>query len=165
MDGDLRIVAYDPRAAAEVLSWVDSPRTALHWAGLDAVPTDPSLVESWHDDPDVVALLLLRGQRWVAYGEVWRDGRDGEIARVIVAPAARGCGVGRVLVSGLTAEARALGLSPVWIRLHPDNAAALACYAAAGFRRTDSAGEAAFNEGQPHRYIWMRAEQPGELRR
>src|SRR5690242_9231983 len=93
----------------------------------------------------------------VGYGEVWRDGAEAEIARVIVAPAERGRGLGRVLVSELAARARATGLSPVWIRLHEDNDAALACYAAAGFRRIDQAAEAEFNAGQPRRYVWMRA--------
>jgi ribosomal protein S18 acetylase RimI-like enzyme len=155
---DHRLISYDAWAAADVLSWVDSARTALHWAGLDAVPDDPSVLDSWHADPDVAASLLLCGHRLVGYGEVWRDGQEGEIARVIVAPADRGHGVGRVLVSALATQARAAGLSPVWIRLHEDNDAALACYAAAGFRRADPAGEAEFNAGQPKRYIWMRAD-------
>ena len=158
MEEELRHISYDAWATAEVLSWVDSAQTALHWAGLDAVPQDPALLESWHADPDVVASLLLRGQRLVGYGEVWRDGHEAEIARVIVAPAERGRGAGRVLVSGLTTQARAAALSPVWIRLHAENDAARACYTAAGFHRIGAAEEAEFNAGQPRSYIWMRAE-------
>jgi ribosomal protein S18 acetylase RimI-like enzyme len=155
VDEDLRLIAYDAWAAADVLSWVDSPRTALHWAGLDAAPDDPSVLDSWHIDPDVAASLLLCGQRLVGYGELWRDGEEAEIARVIVAPAERGRGLGRVLVSKLATQARAAGLAPVWIRLHEENDAAQACYSAAGFRRIDAVSEAEFNEGQPRRYIWM----------
>ncbi len=158
MEEDHRLISYDAWAAAKVLSWVDSMQTAQHWAALDAVPDDPSLLDSWHADPDVVASLLLRGQRLVGYGEVWRDGGEAEIARVIVAPADRGHGMGRVLVSGLATQAKALGLSPVWIRLHEENHPAFACYAAAGFGRIGAAEEAELNAGQPRRYVWMRAD-------
>jgi RimJ/RimL family protein N-acetyltransferase len=44
----------------------------------------------------------------------------------------------------------------VWLRVVPQNAAAIACYAAAGFVRATVEEEVEFNEGQPRAYEWMR---------
>jgi hypothetical protein len=43
----------------------------------------------------------------------------------------------------------------VFLRVRPDNAPALRCYAAAGFARVPAADEAAFNQGQPGPYAWL----------
>ena len=95
----------------------------------------------------------------VGYGEVWEDPDEGEaeLARIVVDPALRGEGMGRRLVTLLAREARRLGYDNVWLRVAPDNAAALASYGAAGFTRATLEVEAAFNTGQPHAYAWMRA--------
>ena len=39
--------------------------------------------------------------------------------------------------------------------MHPDNAAALRCYTAAGFVRVPSDVEDEWNERQPVRYVWL----------
>ncbi len=58
-------------------------------------------------------------------GEVWLDDEEEEVelARLIVAPSHRGRGIGRQLVSELVELARA-GYPDVFVRVHPDNAAA-----------------------------------------
>jgi ribosomal protein S18 acetylase RimI-like enzyme len=68
----------------------------------------------------------------------------------------RGRGLGRTLIAMLAAEARRMGFVDIWVRVVPSNAAALACYRAAGFERTDGTEEAMFNAGQPRVYVWMR---------
>ena len=76
---------------------------------------------------------------------------------MIVAPDRRGRGIGRLFVGRLADRARASGFGEVWIRVVPTNAAALACYAHAGFLRASPEQEAAFNHGQPREYVWMRS--------
>lgn len=95
----------------------------------------------------------------VAYGEIWEDPEEdeAELARLIVDPARRGAGLGRALARALTAEARRLGWSDVWLRVHPGNEPALRAYAAAGFERATPEDEIAFNVGQPVAFVWMRA--------
>ena len=65
-------------------------------------------------------------------------------------------GLALTVVGLLAARARASGLSEVVLRVYPDNAAALACYAGAAFERYGPQEEAAFNRGQPREYVWMR---------
>jgi ribosomal protein S18 acetylase RimI-like enzyme len=95
----------------------------------------------------------------VGYGEIWEDAAadEAELARLIVDPAARGRGIGRALVRELLAEARGRGWASVWLRVAPDNEPALHAYAAAAFSRASPEEEAAFNEGQPVAYVWLRA--------
>ncbi len=142
--------------AAEVLGWVASSTEARMWASLDGIPTDPTVFERWTADPDVEAWVYADDGGPIAYGEVWRDGAEAELARILVAPNRRGAGVGRAFARSLAERCAELGLAPVWVRVHPQNEAAQAAYRAAGFVRTDPATEAEFNADQPSRYRWMR---------
>jgi ribosomal protein S18 acetylase RimI-like enzyme len=95
----------------------------------------------------------------VGYGEVWEDPDEdeAELARLIIDPARRGHGLGRVMVRAFLAEARRCGWADVWLRVTPDNEPALRCYAAVGFTRATLEEEAEFNVGQPEAFVWMRA--------
>jgi ribosomal protein S18 acetylase RimI-like enzyme len=91
---------------------------------------------------------------------VWEDAeqREAELARIIVDPGRRGRGAGRALTRLLAERASALGYDDVWLRVLPENHAALACYVAAGMRHADPALERSFNLGQRREYRWMRYE-------
>jgi hypothetical protein len=43
----------------------------------------------------------------------------------------------------------------VALRVHPDNAVARRCYAAAGFERATPSEEDEWNRGQPVAFVWM----------
>ena len=43
-----------------------------------------------------------------------------------------------------------------WVRVVPENGAALGLYAARGFERADDAEQRSLNEGQPRAYVWLR---------
>lgn len=154
---EARLVPFDPALAETILGWVPSPAERMAWASLSEVP-GPEVFGRWHADPDVVAFVLELDGQPVAYGEVWRDEAqdEAELARIVVDPSARGQGVGRRFVGMLAGQATGSGTSDVVLRVHPTNAAALACYAAAGFVRYGPEEQAAFNRGQPREYVWMR---------
>jgi ribosomal protein S18 acetylase RimI-like enzyme len=107
----------------------------------------------------VTARVLTDGEQLLGYGELWLDTEEDEVelARIVVAPEARGRGLGRALVRGLLAEARLSGMADVFMRVHPDNAAALRCYRGAGFEPVDTGSATAWNAGQPVAYVWLRA--------
>jgi RimJ/RimL family protein N-acetyltransferase len=154
---EARLIPYEQALASTILGWVRSPAEREAWASLAEAP-GPEVFERWHAGPDVAAFVLEQDGVPVAYGEVWRDEEEdeAELARIVVDPARRGRGVGRRFVGLLAARARASGLSEVVLRAHPGNAAALACYAGAGFERYGPEEQAAFNRGQPREYVWMR---------
>jgi RimJ/RimL family protein N-acetyltransferase len=141
-----------------VLAWARTAEEREAWAGLVELDPDPAVFERWHADPDVHPFELLADGELVGYGEVWEDrGEDeAELARIIVDPEQRGRGLGQTLVVLLVRRAHALGYETVWVRAVPGNTAAIACYAAAGFARASDEEAAAFNQGQPRSYVWMR---------
>lgn len=152
------LVPYAGGAAALVVGWCAASPFSRAWVPQDA--TDPDAVLArWHADPDTSGHLLVRDGAPVAYGELWveRDDDEAELAHLVVDPARRREGLGRALALALTGHARSLGLGTVTLRVDPDNEAAIACYAAAGFVRYPAEEEAAFNAGQPAAYRWMHA--------
>lgn len=72
-------------------------------------------------------LLLLR-----------RDSRWARLYSIAVDPAARGRGLGRVLLADAERQARRAGCSGLRLEVRQDNLAANALYAAAGYRRLAS---------------------------
>ena len=71
----------------------------------------------------------------------------------IVAPAARGRGVGRTLIAALVANA---GYENIFLRVRPDNTVALATYRGAGFEDVAPHLQAEWNAPQPRPYAWLR---------
>jgi ribosomal protein S18 acetylase RimI-like enzyme len=152
-----RLVPFRPEHAAAVAGWARTPAEVRAWCGRLDAPVPAEVVAGWSAEDGVTAWLLVDGDDGpVGYGQLWVD--DGaaevEIARVIVDPARRNGGAGRDLVRRLVARARALHPA-VFLRLLPDNAAALHCYTAAGFTRVPAADEREWNRAQPAAYLWM----------
>jgi ribosomal protein S18 acetylase RimI-like enzyme len=146
------LLPYHASRAPEIVSWARSPGELEHWVGSVTFPPQPDLVAEWHRDPDVHPYLFVVGDELAGYGEVWHDREESEaeLARIIVAPARRGRGLGRVLVELLAAEAKSAGFSAVWLRVVPTNTPAVACYRAAGFVRARSGGRGRLQPGSTH---------------
>jgi ribosomal protein S18 acetylase RimI-like enzyme len=142
--------------AALVASWAATAREATLWCGHTdgLVPTEKVL--AWATEDGVRPFGLFDSEELVGYGELWLDDEEHEVelARLIVDPRRRGQGLGRALVTGLTRLARE-HYPQVFLRVHPDNAAALRCYAAAGFVPVDPALQAEWNAPQPVAYAWL----------
>jgi len=121
-----------------------------------------SVFRRWHADPDVHPFVLCQGDSLLGYGEVWIDPaeREVELARIIVAPPHRGRGVGRELVHLLLKRAASSGFRDAFVRVFPDNTAAIACYLGAGFSMVSTTEQQQYNAGQPVDYLWMRTPVP-----
>lgn len=141
-----------------VASWSTSASEARRWAALPQHPFPPAAITRWWLHPDVAPWLLVDPEDVpVAYGEIWDDPEQDEVelARLIVDPHRRRQGVGRRLVDRLLEEAGHSGRADCFLRVVPDNAAALALYRTSGFRDVDDQQAAAWNEHEPTAYVWL----------
>lgn len=141
--------------AAVVASWPTSAEESRRWCSADEVSAET--LTGWAAGADVVAYGFVEDGELVGYGELWLDDEEAEVelARLIVAPAYRGRGLGRRLTAALTAKA--LDHYPaVFMRVHPENAAALRCYAGAGFTPVPQEQADEWNQAQPVPYVWLR---------
>ena len=156
---------FDASLASIVVGWASSPGEGDRWASVGEA-TEQTMAR-WHAETGVHPFVLVADGSPRGYGEVWEDPDEdeAELARVIVDPEFRGRGIGRLLVTLLAERARELWYDQIWVRVVPGNRAATTCYARAGFVRAPQEQEAAFNEGQPRRYVWMRLQDDrrGEL--
>ncbi|MEV7561390.1 GNAT family N-acetyltransferase [Streptomyces sp. NPDC089795] len=120
--------------------------------------TDARTITDRRRDEDVRAHVLVEDQEPVGHGELWFDAEEDEIelARIIVAPAVRGRGLGRVPVRRLLAQALGAGLHDVFLRVHPDNGTALRRYRSAGFVPVDTDLAESRNEAQPVDHVRLR---------
>lgn len=144
--------------ALEVSRWPGSPDEVRRWAGRGpGWPVDVTVFGRWHADPDVRPYILCEGGEPVGYGEVWVDEpeQEVELARIIVSPDWRGRGVGRRLVRQLLGQGALAGLPDAFVRVVPENTAAISCYRGAGFVQVSEPEREGFNRGQPVDYVWM----------
>jgi [ribosomal protein S18]-alanine N-acetyltransferase len=149
------LVPFTVDRAALVAGWVQSADEADRWCSRAEHPFPAEVVAGWSTQDDVAAYLLLDGGRPVGYGEVWADDEEdeAELARLLVAPGERGRGVGKALAAALAGRA---GFDDVFLRVRPDNAAALAAYRAAGFADVAQELQDEWNAPQPRPYTWLR---------
>ncbi|BCJ77105.1 hypothetical protein CS0771_66490 [Catellatospora sp. IY07-71] len=150
--------SFEAADAAIVAGWAGTADECRRWCSHDEVTAET--VTGWAAEPDVAAYLLEEDGEPVGYGELWVDDEEGEVelARLIVAPTHRGRGLGGSLVSELTGRARDHHPA-VFMRVHPDNTAALRCYAGAGYEHVPQEQADHWNSIQPVPYVWLRAPQ------
>ncbi|MGW6900713.1 GNAT family N-acetyltransferase [Streptomyces sp. NBC_01718] len=162
----MHILPFVTAHAATVADWPTASAEVVMWCGQQEFPVSARTISAWQRDDDVQAHVLVQGEKLVGYGELWFDAEEDEVelARIIVAPEARGKGLGRVLVRGLLAQAHESGRADVFMRVHPDNERALRCYPAAGFVPVAPGLAENWNAAQPVNYVWLRhdAERSGD---
>ncbi len=151
----LRLRPTDTSVAAIVARWARSDDETLQWCGRTA-PVSPDVVAGWAGEDGVQPYALWHDDRLVGYGEAWVDDEASEVelARLIIEPTERGHGLGRRLVTELTTVALRHHPS-VFMRVHPDNASALRCYASVDFVPVEAALAAEWNRPQPVSYVWL----------
>ena len=152
----LRLYPFSAGSAEVVSSWAQTAEEVFMWCGLEAAPVPAEQINAWADDDWMQPFGLCRGERLVAYGELWVDDDEAgvELARLIVDPAERGQGLGRYLASALADLARS-SYPLVFLRVHPGNTAAQRCYTAAGFTPVEPQQAAEWNANQPVSYVWL----------
>lgn len=151
---NVELQSFRAELGPRILDWARSDEELDAWASLRG--RDAGVFAIWHDDPDVLPFVMAAAGEPLAYGEIWREADESELARVIVADHQRSRGIGRTLMRMLAREAFLRGARVVWVRVASTNVAALLCYRAAGFVRVSQAEERAFNAAQPRPYVWLR---------
>jgi ribosomal protein S18 acetylase RimI-like enzyme len=152
------LIPFQAHNANSILSWIESPEELWQWATRKDFPlTDTDVFRIWHADPDVKPYEFLADGEVLGYGELWCESEEpwAELARLIIAPAHRNRGFGKLLVGNLVKRIRQLGFADVWVRVYPTNDSAIACYQKAGFIRVSESREEDLNADQRHGFIWM----------
>ncbi|WP_326601559.1 GNAT family N-acetyltransferase [Streptomyces sp. NBC_01800] len=159
----MNLLPFATAHAAMVADWPTASAEVVMWCGRQEFPVPAQTISAWQQDDDVQAHVLVEGEKLVGYGELWFDAEEDEVelARIIVAPEARGKGLGRVLVRGLLAQAHESGCADVFMRVHPGNEKALRCYLGAGFRPVAPGLAENWNAAQPVNYVWLRHDAEG----
>lgn len=154
--GELSLIRFCPSDAATTLSWIADAKDAASWAGVVDGRLDTSCFARWHTDPDVHAWVLVREGEPVGYGEVWAGFASDavELARVLISPAHRGRGLGRILLDKLC-ETTPAQVKAAFLRVRPDNDPAIRCYEGARFQHVSPEQRARYNDGQPVDYLWL----------
>ena len=126
-------------------SWIGDARQCLRWAG-SRIPY-PFAVQ---DLPQLLVVPLPGATSWslageggelLGFGQLWeREPGCAHLGRIIVAPAVRGRGVGRILCAQLIAKAAECGYGRFSLRVYRDNASAVHLYQALGFAEIASEG-------------------------
>lgn len=133
------LAPFRPELAALVASWIQNEHEAFWLAPRTRPPIDARKVLDWAG-PGIHQLILFDGRLRVpvAYGEVnLLAGRERTfwLGHLLVDPVRRGGGMGRALTEQLLRYAFArLNARRVTLVVFPENAAAIACYLAAGLR-------------------------------
>lgn len=143
------------RNAAEIAGWSGSIQEAGYWCA-SAHPFPATAITAWWADEDVRPCLLLdpSGEP-VAYGELWVDDNEVELARLMVDPERRGEGIGRRMIGAMLELARAEGHSNCIIRVAPGNEDALGAFRLWGFRDIDESTAAEWNQEQDATFHWL----------
>ncbi|MFZ6871999.1 GNAT family N-acetyltransferase [Undibacterium sp. Di27W] len=127
---------------AVIATWIPNATACARWAGPQLVyPFASADLPALLAKPHAQALVMVdANQEVVAFAQFWRrDEQRVHLGRIIVSPAARGLGYGKLLCEQLMQHAIAgTGLSVVSLRVYRDNPAALHLYRQLGFVEVES---------------------------
>jgi len=148
--------SWDERDGWMLAEWLSDPQEC-EWAIGHHPFTHEDFVQ-WQTSGDQFGYVLEYLGDPVAYGEVWVDhaAQDTELAHIIVAPAARGQGWGKRITELLFLEAVKYGFPWTYMRVHPVNARAVACYKSVRFVEWAEADGDWSND-----WTWLRRMKPG----
>jgi ribosomal-protein-alanine N-acetyltransferase len=128
-----------PQAAdyAAIGTWVPDADSCVRWAGPKLkFPFDPQKLPQLLAEPGAHSFVLSRGQAdALGFCQFWvREPGVAHLARIILAPSARGQGMAATLCRLLMAEAaRTVDAKAFTLRVYRDNHPALATYEGLGF--------------------------------
>jgi ribosomal-protein-alanine N-acetyltransferase len=128
-----------PEAAdyAALGTWVKDADTCLRWAGPKLkFPFEPGRLPALLAEPGAFSFVMSRGPaEALGFGQFWvREAGVAHLARIILAPSARGQGLGSSLCHLLMEQAAMdTGASAFTLRVYRDNHPALTIYESLGF--------------------------------
>ena len=118
-------------------------------AGFDPVRSIPATDDELRPPAGLLLSATLHGEPVGCGALKFHDGAPAEIKRMWVAPAVRGLGLGRRLLTELEARAVASGVTTARLETNRALAEAISLYRAAGYREV-----AAFND-EPYAHHWF----------
>ncbi len=114
------------------------PEDADHVAAIEAAsfPVPWSRQSFWEEASNDQACYLLAVSEGeiIGYAGAWIVLDEAQVMNIAIAPAWRGLGAGRSLLTELIARMKARGAERMTLEVRPSNTAALALYGALGFR-------------------------------
>jgi RimJ/RimL family protein N-acetyltransferase len=131
---------------AELASWFTDADELRRFAGPATTwPLDQEQIRRWHSDPAIHAWSAEAPTDpgvLLGYVHVVRASDEvGRLARVTIAPAKRGRGLGRQLVGAAIERAAELGFERLTLKVYDDNEPARRLYRSAGFREVGAGPE------------------------
>ncbi len=145
-----------PKAAdyAALGTWVQDADTCLRWAGPKLkFPFNPRQLPQLLEEPGAHSFVLSRGPgEALGFCQFWvREAGVAHLARIILAPAARGQGLASTLCALLMAQAtKTAGAQAFTLRVYRDNHPALAVYEGLGFVTVpEQSNESVFSMRKP----------------
>jgi ribosomal protein S18 acetylase RimI-like enzyme len=133
--GEVRVAAYLADGFLSPTSMYAPRLRALgaDGSGLVLVATDGGDKPDDGDAGAIIGTVML--QVWPDGGEFLRESGEAEIRALAVLPAARGAGLGRLLLTAITDLARSIGVRNLLLLTQPEMKAAHHLYEQAGFAR------------------------------
>ncbi|WP_211470681.1 GNAT family N-acetyltransferase [Collimonas humicola] len=139
---------------AVIAGWIADAAACARWAGPQlAYPFDPAQLPRLLQVQAGASYVLRQGDADILGFGQYRLRQPGvaHLCRIVIAPQARGRGLGKILCSLLLEEAvRAYGVNAATLRVYRDNPAARAIYAGLGFVEVEA-------ESTPE-VLWMQAQ-------
>lgn len=121
-----------------VMDWVQSAEQLELWGG-SALSFPPSFEITWiqisADADNSFVLKSKDGGEVLGFAQILDRTPNAHLARIIVAPAMRGKGLGRVLCEQLIQRALAMRPEKITLNVFHHNTAAIALYSSLGFVR------------------------------
>jgi ribosomal protein S18 acetylase RimI-like enzyme len=141
-----------------IASWIPDAAACLRWAGPRlAFPFSAAELPALLTVAGGESYCLSDGEEPCGFGQHWVVTPGAvHLGRIILSPAARGKGLGRVLCRQLATKAvQSTGANTVTLRVYHDNTVALALYASLGFTpvEPESDEEVLFMKAEAARFV------------
>ena len=162
MNGQLRLVEFQPGHFEQLINWIPDEDFLLLWGGpLYRWPLTVEQLQRHLAADDVTPLLLLDGEQAVGFCELIRESSaQYRLCRVLIgSPSSRGRGLGkRLLELVLDYARREFSASRFSLHVFADNHAAIRCYQAFQFREVSRDQHGVLADGTPRIVLRMESE-------
>lgn len=130
------LVVSDRTELTTLQTWFESAESAKSWAGDDFYfPCSDSLFlqQLCRKTAQNYSLIQQDSAELLGFGQICDRFGCHHLARIIIAPSARGRGLAKILLSQLISQALETEFRPISLYVHKHNVIALKCYQQMGF--------------------------------